>query len=402
MSGASRYPPFDELRANVTGGGLVPPLRWPGGATLQYNGLIMEIGIIGLPKSGKTTLFNALTGARAQAHGYSAGGAPNVGMAKVEDPRLGRLTAMFNPRKVVPAEVRYVDVDMSRDLGKGGAASRQYIDHLIPTDALLHVVRAFPDPSVPHSDGSIDPARDIANVDLELVLSDLTIVDRRLKRIADSMRSAKPQEREARLKEQAVLTRIKEGLEKEKRIDEMGLTSEELAGLSSYQFLTAKPMLVAINIGEEQIDQAAALEQEMKGRYPGRGICAVCAKIEAELAQLGEAEARDFRCSWGVAEPAVHCIIRLSYGLLGLTSFFTVGADEVRAWTIHVDTPAPEAAGKVHSDIQRGFIRAEVVRYEDLIECGSLAEARKRGQLRVEGKTYIVKDGDIINFLFSV
>lgn len=361
----------------------------------------MEIGIIGLPKSGKTTVFNALTRGKAEIAAYASTTLkPNIGVAKVRDPRLVGLEAMFKPKRTIPAEVRYVDVAAPMDLGKG--LSGQLLSHISKADALIHVVRAFPAEAIPHVEGSLDPERDIASMNLELAFSDLAIMERRHKRIADSLKGAKPMEREALHQEQALLARIKSSLEKDIPVREQGLSEEEAKTVENYQFLTAKPLLVILNIGEDQLPQASSLEAELQPRYPQFPIAALCGKLEMELAQLSEAEAEEFRNALDIKEAALDRIIQLSYTLLNLVSFFTVVSDEVKAWTIHKDTPALKAAGKIHSDMERGFIRAEVVSYDDLMKCGSMAEARRQGLLRLEGKSYQVQDGDVITFLFNV
>ena len=361
----------------------------------------MELGIIGLPKSGKTTLFNSLTKGRVETHAFGPPNLePNLGVAKVPDLRLNGLQAVLNPKRVVPAEVKYVDVAISK--GKGGGLSGEFRTHLSKADAFIHVVRAFSDESIPHPEGSIDAARDISTVNLELILSDLAIVERRLTRIEDSLKGAKPPDRERLLQEQALLLRIRSALEKEIPVREQPPTKDEARIMGNYQFLTAKPQLLVLNIGEAQIPQASQLEEELRHRYPGIGVAAVCSKLEMELSQLSEAEAVEFRSALGVNEGVVDRIIRLSYELLGLISFFSIASGEIRSWTVPQGTPAPKAAGKIHSDMERGFIRAEVMAYPDLVACGSLAEARKKGSLRLEGKNYIVHDGDVITFLFSV
>jgi GTP-binding protein YchF len=361
----------------------------------------MELAIVGLPKSGKTTLFNSLTKGQAEVHAFGPTRLePNLGVTKVPDPRLYGLQSALNPKRVVPAEVKYIDVAIPKD--KGDDVSGQLRGFLSTVDAFIHVVRAFADDTVPHSEGTIDPARDISSLNLELSLSDLEILERRLARIDDSLKGAKQQDRENILHEKATLSQIKAALAKEMPIREQSLTKEEAKMLENYQFLTAKPLLAALNIGEAQLPQAASIEQALQQRYPQLKMAAVCAKLEMELSQLGEADAAEFRSALGIREGAIDCVIRLSYEVLGLVSFFSVASGEVRAWTVPQGTPAPRAAGKIHSDMERGFIRAEVICYSDLVACGSLVEARKRGLLRLEGKNYVVQDGDVITFLFSV
>ena len=366
----------------------------------------MEIAIIGLPKSGKTTVFNALTRGKAEVGAYvPPAEEPNVGVAKVPDPRLEALDQLLHPKKKVPAEVRYVDLGiLPKSLGKSEGVSGQLLAHLSKADALLHVVRAFEDERVPHIKGSINPERDVATLDLELAFSDLAIIERRLQRIETSLKAAKPHEREAFSKEQALLAKIRSALEDEMPIRDQELTEEEKKAILSYQFLTAKPLLLVFNIGEERLPQASALEQEWRTKYQGPQfqVAVLCGKLEMELSQLEDADAQEFRSELGLEEAALNRMIRLSHELLGLISFFTVVSDEIKAWTIHRETPAVKAAGKVHTDMERGFIRAEVIAFDDLVKCGSVAEARKQGLLHVEGKNYIVQDGDVITVLFNI
>jgi len=362
----------------------------------------VKVAIIGIPESGKTTIFNALTKGKAEVAAYSPTLAPNIGVAKVSDPRLSVLEGIFQPKKTVPAEVSYIDIaGPIKGFGKEGAGG-ELLNYLTTADALLQVVRAFEDDKVPHPEGSIEPKRDIASLDLELAISDLAIMERRLDKLDTSLKGAKAAERESYLKEQLVLQKVKAELEKDKPIRIQGLANEELKMLTNYQFLTAKPMLVVLNIGEKQIPQASQLEGAVSALYPQFAVVALCGKLEMELAQLSDAEAQEFREAMGLSKPALDRVIDLSYSLLGLVSFFTTVSSELKAWTIPGGTPAPKAAGKIHSDMERGFIRAEVVSYSDLASCGNLAEARKRGLLRTEGKNYIIQDGDVVTFLFNV
>lgn len=362
----------------------------------------MKVAIVGTPRSGKTTIFNALTRGRAEVAAYSPTLAPHTGVAKVPDSRLSALEKMFGPRKTVPAEVSYTDIAGSlKAFGREGVGG-EILNYLTTADALLQVVRTFEDDQVPHPEGSIDPNRDIASLDLELAVSDLAIMERRIDRLETSLKAARASERESHLKEQLLLQKVKAELEKDIPIRLQGLAEEELRMLSNYQFLTAKPMLVVLNIGEGQIPESARLEGEIAALYPHFVVVALCGSLEMELAQLSDDEAAEFRASLGLGRPALERVIDLSYSLLGLVSFFTTVSAELKAWTIPLGTPAPKAAGKIHSDIERGFIRAEVVSYGDLQSCGSLAEARKRGLLRTEGKNYMIQDGDIVTFLFNV
>jgi GTP-binding protein YchF len=264
------------------------------------------------------------------------------------------------------------------------------------------VVRAFEDDKVPHPEGSMEPKRDIAALDLELAISDLAIMERRLEKLETSLKAAKATDREPYLKEQVLLRKVKTGLEQDIPIRLQSLAKEELKMLSNYQFLTAKPMLAVLNIGEGQISQAPQLESEISSLYPQFAVVALCGKLEMELAQLSDVEAKEFREAMGLSKPALDRVIDLSYSLLGLISFFTTVSAELKAWTIPAETLAPKAAGKIHSDMEKGFIRAEVISYGELENCGNLAEARKRGLLRTEGKNYIIQDGDVVTFLFNV
>ena len=362
----------------------------------------MKVAIIGIPESGKTTIFNALTRGKAEVTAYSPTLAPNIGVAKVPDPRLSVLEGIFQPQKTVPAEVSYTDIAGSiKGFGKEGAGG-EFLNYLTTADALLQVVRAFQDDNVPHPEGSIDTKRDMASLDLELAISDLAIMERRLEKLETSLKAAKAAERESYLKEQLLLQRIKAELEKDKPMRLQGLTKEELKMLANYQFLTAKPMLAVLNIGEDQMSKAAQLESEIGALYPQFAVVALCGKLEMELAQLGDAEASEFRESMGLGKPALGRVIDLSYSHLGLISFFTTVSSELKAWTIPGGTPAPKAAGRIHSDMERGFIRAEVISFSDLESCGNVAEARKRGLLRTEGKNYVIQDGDVVTFLFNV
>jgi len=362
----------------------------------------MKVAIIGIPKSGKTTIFNALTRGKAEVAAYSPTMTPNTGVAKVPDSRLSALEGIFQPKKTVPAEVSYIDIAGSlKGFGKEGPGG-EFLSYLTTADALLQVVRTFEDDKVPHPEGSIEPKRDIASLDLELAISDLAIMERRLDKLETNLKAANAAERESYLKEQLLLQKVKAELEKDTPIRLQGLPKEELKMLANYQFLTAKPMLVVLNIGEDQISQASQLEGEISSLYPQFAVVALCGKLEMELAQLSNAEAEEFREAMGLSKPALDQVIDLSYSLLGLVSFFTTVSSELKAWTIPGGTPAPKAAGKIHSDMERGFIRAEVISYIDMESCGNIAEARKRGLLKTEGKNYIIQDGDVVTFLFNV
>lgn len=359
----------------------------------------MKIAIIGLANSGKTTVFNALTRGTAETAAYSSGQMePNLATVKVPDERLAVLAQMFKPRKVTYADVQYVDVAGIGGGKPAGGLPPALLNYLASADALLHVVRAFEDPGVPHPEGTVDPRRDIQTVDLELTFSDLAIIEKRLNRLNAEIPKMATKEKELRTVERDLLMRLKEHLEADLPIRSLDLNEDEERLIRGYQFLTAKPMLIVLNIGEEHLQAPPMVEYP----YPRSAVAPVCGKIEAELAQLDDADAQSFMEDLGITRPARDLVIQRSYELLGLVSFLTAGPDEVRAWTIRRQTPAVEAAGVIHSDIQRGFIRAEVVAYADLVKAGSMAEAKKHGAVRMEGKTYIVQDGDICHFLFNV
>ena len=301
----------------------------------------MKVAVIGLPGSGKTTIFNALTRGKAEVAAHSSTLAPNTGVAKVPDYRLAALEGIFQPKKTVPAEVSYTDIAGSlKGFGKEGVGG-EFLNYLTTADALLQVVRTFTDNKVPHPEGSIDPKRDIASLDLELAISDLAIMEKRLDKLETSLKGAKAAEREAYLKEQLLLQKVKVELERDIPIRLQGLPREELKMLANYQFLTAKPMLVVINIGEEQLPQASQFEGEISSLYPQFAVVALCGKLEMELTQLSDAEAREFREAMGLSKPALDRVIELSYGLLGLVSFFTTVSSELKAWSIPAGTPAP-------------------------------------------------------------
>lgn len=364
--------------------------------------------IIGLPSSGKTTVFNALTRAEAETGTFGAGAdEPNLATVKVPDPRLDRLTEMFQPQRKVPADVQYLDVaGIAKGIAEKGM-SGQLLGHLAQADALLHVVRAFEDPNVAHAEETVDPLRDIETLNLELLFSDLALVDKRLQRIASQLPKLRGQERDATEREQVVMTRLKAALEADTPLREVvqDLDPDDAKILRGFGFLTSKPLLILLNLGEDQIgDEGQQQVQDARERFtrPGVAVDALAGQIEMEIARLDPDDAAAFMADLGIAESGLDRVIRLSFDLLGLIPFFTVGPDECRAWTIRRGATALEAAGEIHSDIQRGFIRAEIVGYDDLLAAGGINEAKKAGTFRREGKTYVVQDGDIINFLFNV
>ena len=363
----------------------------------------MEIGIIGLPGSGKTTVFNALTRGRADVAAY--GGKPNVGVAAVPDTRLDRLAALYEPRKRVPATVSYVDIPPpATPSGRTRGISGQYMNDLQRVDALLIVARAFKDEAVLHVDGSVDPFRDVENMMLELIFSDLEILERRLRRIDDNSKGAKVAEREAIEKERDLLERIKRRLEDETPIRDQQFTPDQAQRIRGFQFLTAKPLIVVLNINEGDLDEAQHLEERLSSAVQGPSVraTAICGRLEMDLVQMEAAEEAEFREAVGAGESGMNRIIRLSYDVVGLIAFLTIGDDEVRAWELRKGTTASRAAGKIHTDFEQGFIRAEVVPFDELVACGGFAEARKRGVLRQEGKDYVVQDGDVMHVLFNL
>lgn len=365
----------------------------------------MQLGIIGLARSGKTTVFNAVTRGTAQVGAYSSSSQPNVGVVNVPDERVDRLAEMYRPKKVTYATIQYVDFPAAGEsFGKGEGPAGKFINDLARTDALIHVVRAFEDDAVPHPEVTIDPDRDIATMDLELSFADLSIIEKRLQRMETELRSMKAGERDQLQRLKELLERMKAGLETEVPIREQSLTDEDGRLLEGTQFLTAKPLMLIINIGEADLARRPELEEQYRAKYrrPGRDVAVFCGKFEMDLNELSDEDAAEFRASAGVTESGMAGAIRISYELLGLISFLTAGPDECRAWTVEAGSSAPEAAGKIHSDLKRGFIRAEVIRFTDLVAAGSEAEAKKRGLLRTEGKQYVVQDGDIVNILFNV
>jgi GTP-binding protein YchF len=365
----------------------------------------MQLGIIGLARSGKTTIFNAVTRGTAQVGAYSASAQPNVGVVHVPDDRVDKLAALYHPKKTTYATIEYVDFPAAGEsFGKGEGPAGKFINDLGRMDALIHVVRAFEDETVPHPEVTIDAQRDIATMDLELAFADMGQIERRLGRIEAEMRSMKAGEREQLTRTSELLTRIKGQLEDDVPVRAQELSDEDWRLLEGTKFLTAVPLLVVVNIGDGDLPRRGAIEAEYRARYEGkaRDVAVFCGKFEMELNELSDEEAAEFRESAGVTESGMANAIRVSYELLGLISFLTAGPDECRAWTLAAGSTAPVAAGKIHSDLQRGFIRAEVIRCEDLLAAGSEAEAKKRGLLRTEGKNYIVQDGDVLHVLFNV
>jgi hypothetical protein len=363
---------------------------------------MLRAALIGFPSSGKTTLFQLMTSAREGGHHPSRGKPEaNVGIARVPDVRLDRLTAMYNPRKRVPATVELADTAIA-----GGTQALIDVTAYRNADALVHLVRAFRDPAVPIATGSLNPARDAQRMEDELILADLGIAEKRLERLARELKKTRNPELEH---EHAVLVRCRPLLEEGTPLRALSLAPEDLKRLRGFQFLSAKPLLLVVNLDETDLVQGAtaltdAPERAGLGTFLSRAgtrAAAVCGKIELEIAQLEPSDAAAFLADLGLAESGLDRIIRTSYELLGYISFFTVGEDECRAWSIPRGTSALLAAGEIHSDIARGFIRAEAVSYETLVSRGSIQACRDHGEVRLEGKEYVVQDGDVINFRFA-
>lgn len=360
----------------------------------------MKIAIIGLSNSGKTTVFNALTKGTVETAVFSSGRLePNLASVKVPDSRLEVLAGIYKPHKTTEAEVQYVDVGgLSADEDPNKELSAELLKAIGTADAVLHVVRSFEDDEVSHPLISIDPQRDLSAVEMELIFSDLVIIERRLERIEKDLRKLSGQERNLCVSERELLLRLKTVLEEEDPIANIDLSQQEEKMIRGYNFLSMKPVLVVVNVDENQKFDL----QRIRSNYKKSIALPLNAKLEAELTQLDDADADEFMEALGIQEPARHLIITSSYTLLGLISFFTVGEDEVKAWTIYQGTPAVEAGGVIHSDIQRGFIRAEVVSFSDFDQAGGMVAAKKQGLVRIEGKEYTLQDGDISHFLFNV
>jgi GTP-binding protein YchF len=363
----------------------------------------MDLGIVGFQRSGKTTIFNAVTKGHAQTGSYGAGVQPNIGVVKVPDDRLDRLAKLFDPKKFTLADIRYIDFP-GEAFSTGQGPPAQFLAQLARCDALIHVVRAFRDETVPHPQVTVDAMRDSAAMDLELAFADAGFIEMRLERIAVGMKAMKAGEREGAEREVTLLKRLQAALEAETPLRAQKLDEEEERMLVNYQFLTDKPLLLVVNIDEGDVTRTGEIEAEFGAKFGGEGsaVAAISGKVEAELAQMSDEEAAEFRADLGITEAGLDRMIRMSYALTGLISFFTVGPDECRAWNVRQGATAPQAAGKIHTDLERGFIRAEVVGWKELLADGSIAEARKHGHLRQEGKTYVAQDGDVMNILFNV
>lgn len=365
----------------------------------------MKLGIVGLPNVGKSTLFNSLTKAGAESANYPFCTIdPNVGIVTVPDERLKKLGDMYHSKKVTPAVIEFVDIaGLVKGASKGEGLGNQFLSNIREVDAIVHVVRCFEDANVVHVDGSVDPARDIETINLELVFSDIEILERRISKVVRGARNDK-----TLAKEQALLERLKAHLEEGKLAKSFETEDEEeLEWMGTYNLLTIKPVIYAANVAEDDLASDGAsnpyVEQVRQiAAADGCEVFVICAQIEEEISELDEEETAMFLEDLGLKESGLEKLIKASYSLLGLISFLTSGEDETRAWTIKKGTKAPQAAGKIHTDFERGFIRAEVVNYQDLLDCGSTAAAKEKGLVGIEGKEYVVKDGDVILFRFNV
>ena len=364
----------------------------------------MKLGIVGLPNVGKSTLFNALTNAGAESANYPfCTIEPNVGIVAVPDSRLDVLAEMYNPEKYTPAVIEFVDIaGLVRGASKGEGLGNKFLSHIREVDAILHVIRCFNDDNIIHVDGAIDPMRDLETINLELIFSDMEILERRMDRVRKAMKGDKTLATELE-----ALEKVYAGLEEGKCARALDLSEDELNFIAEANLLTLKPIIYVANVSEDEAgSEPTGNEMYMKLKAHAESekaqVMAICAGIEAEIAELPAEEKAVFLEDLGIAESGLDRLIKASYTLLGLISYLTAGPKEVRAWTITKGTKAPQAAGKIHSDFERGFIRAEIVSYDDLMKCGTINAAKEQGLMRSEGKEYVIADGDIVLFRFNV